>query len=78
MAKVSRGRISGVDGMNAHSAAGLLAWAKRLEHQTRNPRNEEDPRWLWRQAEKLRRLAEKKVAARAHKVRQLKRKGRDA
>jgi hypothetical protein len=78
MAKVSRGRISGVDGMNAHSAVGLLAWAKRLERQTRDPRNEDDPRWLRRQAKKLRRLADKKVAARAHKARQSKRKVRDA
>jgi hypothetical protein len=75
MAKVSRGRISGVNGMNAHSARGLLAWAKRLERQTQDPRNEDDPRWLRRQAEKLRRLADKKVVALTHKIRQSKAKG---
>jgi hypothetical protein len=78
MAKVSRGRLSGVDGMNTHSAPGLLAWAKRLELQVKDPRNQDDPKWLHRQSEKIRQLADKKLAGRLHKLLQMKRRGSDA
>jgi len=69
MAKIESGRISGVDGMEARRSTQLFAWAEQLEAQIKDPKNCDDPRWLKRWAEKLRRLALKKEKAKAHKQR---------
>ena len=69
MAKVERGRLSGLDGMETFTSAELLAWADRLEGQIQDPQNRDDPRWLRRWAEKMRRLAAQKEKAKAHKER---------
>ena len=70
MAKLSRGRISGLDGMENHTAEELYIWADELETQIKDPKNEDDPRWLSRWAEKLRTLARQKEKALEHKMKQ--------
>ena len=67
MAKIERGRISGLDGMESHSAMTLYAWADRMEAQIKDPLNRDDPRWLQRWADKMRRLASKKELNVTHK-----------
>jgi len=69
MPKIERGRISGLEGMESHSSAELLAWAGSLEAQIIDPRNSDDPKWLQRWADKMRRLAAQKERAHAHKHR---------
>jgi len=70
MAKLSSGRLSGVDGMEERSAKELYEWAHELEAQIKDPSNQDDPRWLTRWAEKMRALARKKEKALEHKFRQ--------
>ena len=73
MAKLSSGRLSGLDGMEKHSAEELYAWADELEAQIKDPSNQDDAKWLMRWAEKMRALARKKEKALEHKLRQGKR-----
>lgn len=68
MPKIARGRISGFEGMDSHSASELTAWAERLEAQAKDPASPDDPRWLRRQADQLRKLAEAKERSLSHKV----------
>ena len=70
MAKLQRGRLNGVYGMQTCTAAQLLAWADELENQINDPQNRDDPKWLRRWAEDMRQLAAKKQEAQAHKTRQ--------
>ena len=70
MPKIERGRISGLDGMQTHTYVELHALANQLEAQITDPRNTDDPRWLKRWADKLRRLADKKQRALFHKLTQ--------
>ena len=70
MAKVERGRLSGLHGMSSFTSAELLSWAGELERQIKSPYNQDDPRWLQRWADKMKRLAAKKEKAKAHKERQ--------
>ena len=70
MAKLERGRLNGVYGMQTFTAAELLALADQWEAQIQDPQNRDDPRWLRRWAEDARRLAAKKERAKAHKERQ--------
>ncbi|MGE0128383.1 MAG: hypothetical protein AB7U82_09915 [Blastocatellales bacterium] len=70
MAKIERGRISGLHGMASFTSAELLQWAQRFEAQITDPKNTDDPKWLQRWADKMRRLAAKKQKAHAHKERQ--------
>ena len=67
MAKIERGRANGLYGMESHTSTELLAWAETLEGEIRSPTSEDDPKWLQRWADKLRRLASKKVQAQLHK-----------
>ncbi len=70
MPKVERGRISGFHGMSSHTASELFAWADRLEAQISIGGGGDDPKWLRRWADRLRRLAIQKERAQVHKQRQ--------
>jgi hypothetical protein len=70
MAKLERGRLNGVYGLQTFTAAELRALADQGESQIQDPQNQDDPRWLRRWAEDVRRLAAKKEKAKAHKERQ--------
>lgn len=70
MPKIEQGRLSGLDGMQTHTCADLYAAANDYEAQINDPLNTDDPRWLKRRADKLRRLADKKYKALVHKLRQ--------
>lgn len=70
MPKIERGRLSGLYGMQTHTCADLYASANYYETQVNDPLNTDDPRWLKRRADRLRRLADKKLKALVHKVRQ--------
>src|ERR1700736_2246698 len=68
MAKVTKGRISGVDGMDAHTSFELFAWAAALRAQATDAGNEDDLKWLFRRADRLTVLATAKEKALEHKV----------
>ncbi len=70
MPKLEKGRLSGVYGMKIFTSAELRALAESWERQIQDPLNQDDPRWLRRWAEEVRRLAAKKEKAKAHKERQ--------
>jgi hypothetical protein len=67
MAKLDKGRLSGVDGMRRHTAEELYAYARDLEAQMAHPDNTDDPEWLQVWARRIRQLADQKMAAREHK-----------
>jgi hypothetical protein len=67
MPKIIRGRISGLHGMESHTAEELHEWADRFEFRARFGNAFEDPGWLRRWAKRLRCLAEQKEKAREHK-----------
>lgn len=68
MAKILRGRISGLYGMESHTAEELHAWANRFERRARYSEPIDDPGWLTRWSLRLRSLAEQKDKAREHKM----------
>ena len=68
MAKVKKGRISAVDGMDPHTSCELFAWAAALRMQAADPDNEDDLKWLHRRADRLTVLATAKEKALEHKV----------
>ena len=68
MAKVKKGRISGVDDMDSHTSCELFAWAKALRTQAADPDNEDDLKWLHRRADRLAVLATAKEKSLEHKV----------
>ncbi|REJ68192.1 MAG: hypothetical protein DWQ31_08660 [Planctomycetota bacterium] len=70
MAKIEKGRLDGVWGMRTRTAEELRAWAEDLEAQIRDPKNTDDPKWLQRWADRMRRLADKKEKSLEHKERQ--------
>jgi hypothetical protein len=55
--------------MTVHTSVKLNAHADAFDEQAHNPASMNDPRWLRRWAIKLRRLAEQKELALAHKER---------
>jgi hypothetical protein len=59
-------------GMRKFTAEELHDNADTDVQQIGDPANTDDPKWLWRWARKLRRLARKKEKAREHKARQRK------
>jgi hypothetical protein len=73
MAKVDQGRLDGVWGMRKFTAAELYALADDHERMITDPENTDDPKWLQRRADRLRRLAYKKEKALRHKAAQFKR-----
>jgi hypothetical protein len=70
MPKIEHGRIAGLYEMSSYTADELYAWADRLEVQSKNPQCPDDPRWLKRWAERIRRLARKKEKSLRHKRQQ--------
>jgi len=76
MAKVSRGRLTGMDGMNTHSSAELSALADTLEKKLSDPADADDPRWVRRRVVRLRQLARQKEDAALQKARQRRRRTR--
>jgi hypothetical protein len=70
MAKVERGGISGRHGMWSYTASQLEVWADQLDAQARNENSADDPKWLKRWANRIRRLSVKKERAHEHKLRQ--------
>jgi len=69
MAKLDKGRLSGIDGMRRHTAEELYAYADDLDAQIEDPINRDDSRWLRDWADRIRHLADEKIAAREHKQR---------
>jgi hypothetical protein len=57
MAKPSQGRFDGVSGMQKFTAEQLFAWADQYEARITEPTNTDDPKWLQRRADRLRRVA---------------------
>ena len=67
MPKIERGRLNGVWGMRRFTARELHVLADQYEAQIADPTNEDDPIWLQRWADKIRRLAEGKERSQEHK-----------
>ena len=63
--------------MRRHTAEELFSYARDLDAQAADPSNRDDPRWLRRWAQKIRQLADDKVAALEHKKRNANRRARD-
>jgi hypothetical protein len=72
MPKVDKGRLDGVWGMETFTAAELFLLADKFEAQIKDPTNTDDPKWLQRRAERLRRLAVRKEKALGIRQRQRK------
>ena len=68
MAKLTPSRLDGVYGMRTFTADELGAAADANVSQIADPKNPDDPKWLWRWSKKLRWLARKKEKARDHKA----------
>lgn len=68
MPKVSKGRISGLTGMDVHTASELFALADQLRTQAADPANTDDPKWLLRRADRIAALARKKAKSVEHRV----------
>ena len=66
MAKIERGQLDGANGMRKYTADELFRWADELESQIQNQSSPDDPRYLQRWADKIRRLAVKKKRAKLH------------
>jgi hypothetical protein len=72
MAKLTPSRLDGVYGMRKFTAEELREKADAEVLQIADPKNTDDPKWLWHWAKKLNWLARKKEKAREHKVQQRK------
>ncbi|HUF73639.1 MAG TPA: hypothetical protein VMR74_12150 [Gammaproteobacteria bacterium] len=70
MSKIEKGRLDGVSGMRKFSAIEHFTIADDIEAQINSPNNTDDPKWLRRRAERVRRLAEQKQQSTEHKSRQ--------
>jgi hypothetical protein len=68
MAKILRGRIAGMYGMESQTAEELHAWAGRFERRASYSDPCDDPNWLRRWSKRLRCLADQKEKAREHKA----------
>jgi hypothetical protein len=68
MAKIEQGRLDGVYGMRKFGAAELYAMANGYEALIRDPKNKDDPKWLQRRADRIRKLADQKAGAFRRKV----------
>jgi hypothetical protein len=73
MAKPSQGRFDGLSGMRKFAAEELAAWARQHEAQVSALENSDDPKWLQRRADRLRRVATAKEKAREQKRRERRR-----
>ena len=70
MPKVSKGRLSGISGMDKHTSQELYIMADEEERKIKDPNNTDDPKWLKRRADRLKSLAIKKEKAIEHKENQ--------
>jgi hypothetical protein len=70
MPKIETGRLDGVWGMETFTTAELFTWADKLEGQIKDPANTDDPRWLQRRSDRVRRLAARKETALRQRNRQ--------
>ena len=61
MPKIERGRLAGVWGMRRFTFTELYDRADEIEAQIADPRNEDDPKWLRRWADKIRRLEQIRI-----------------
>ncbi len=68
MPKIEKGRLDGLNGMKKFGAAELYRIANGYEALIADPKNTDDPKWLRRQADSIRRLAEQKERALRRKV----------
>jgi hypothetical protein len=57
MPKLNQGRLAGTNGMNTFTAEELHQWADELELKAIQENCEDDPRYILRWAEKIRKLA---------------------
>lgn len=73
MAKPSQGRFDGLYGMRRFTAEELAARARQHEMQIAASENADDPKWLQRRADRLRRVATAKEKAREQKKRERRR-----
>ena len=78
MPKISQGRLDGLSGMNKFTAEEIHAFADQYESEITNPKNTDDPKWLQRRADRLRKLATQKGKALDHKSTQKKKTKRDS
>jgi len=67
MPKVRRGRISGLNGMDALTASELFVLADQLRAQAADPANTDDTKWLLRRADRIAALARGKAKSVEHK-----------
>lgn len=74
MAKPSQGRFDGLYGMRKFTAQELFTWADQYE--SRIPANFDDPKWLQRRADRIRRLAIAKEQSLELKLREARRRTR--
>lgn len=68
MAKLSRGRLEGIHGMESQTVEELDSWADGFERRAGRGGGWDDPHWLRKWAERLRSLAAQKEKARRHKA----------
>ena len=69
MPKIEKGRLDSVWGMRKFTSIELFAIADDIESQINSPNNTDDPKWLQRRADRVRRLAERKQRSIEHKSR---------
>ena len=67
MAKLKQGKLDGVWGMARFTAVELHQMADEYEAQAKDPSSPDDPKWLLRWAQKIRKLAEQKGKSLEHK-----------
>ena len=69
MPKLNRGRVTRLDDMQGLTAEELAERAAQMEAQANDPQSTDDPAWLRRWAEKLRKLSAQKARARDRRLR---------
>ena len=70
MPKITPARLDGVYGMEKFTSEELHAKADEYEKQITDPNNTDDPKWLQRWANRIRKLAEQKEKSKEHKENQ--------
>jgi len=70
VAKIARGRLFGLHGMDSMTVHELDAFADLYLERVDDPTNSDDPKWLKRRATRLRKLARQKEKAVEHKLSQ--------
>lgn len=68
MAKIETKRLDGIWGMRKFTASELHEIADYYQARISDPENTDDPKWLQRRADRIRRLAVKKEKSQAHKL----------